>query len=244
MCPKQEVFVKSIAQILSGLQEMQELDRQIQSLRSVNSAPPGLAEKRSELDGLRRLEQEKVLELAQLRMVSGRADGALELCRNRFMKADSATKSIKSAPVLAGALKELDQLKEFEQSLELNAKNVRKEIENAQSLLKEMQIKRSLLENDVTSQSGITRGIDSGTMEQIRELEKKKVPIRDHIPLVYSSLYLRLIAMKGTAVAGLRGNSCMGCYMVLPAQFVNDLRRSATIQQCPSCKRILDGTQT
>jgi len=52
--------------------------------------------------------------------------------------------------------------------------------------------------------------------------------------------FQRIIRNKsGVGIVPIRSNVCSGCHMVLPAQFVNDIRGGGDIQFCPYCSRIL-----
>jgi len=43
----------------------------------------------------------------------------------------------------------------------------------------------------------------------------------------------------GIGIVSIRKNVCMGCNVILPPQFVNNVRTEATIIFCPNCSRIL-----
>ena len=52
--------------------------------------------------------------------------------------------------------------------------------------------------------------------------------------------FQRIIRNKsGVGIVPVRANVCSGCHMVLPAQFVSDVRGGKEIQFCPYCSRIL-----
>ncbi|GHU02841.1 hypothetical protein FACS1894147_05670 [Spirochaetia bacterium] len=44
---------------------------------------------------------------------------------------------------------------------------------------------------------------------------------------------------KGRGIVAIKGGVCMGCHMVLPLQFANDVRQGEKIVFCPYCSRIL-----
>jgi uncharacterized protein len=43
----------------------------------------------------------------------------------------------------------------------------------------------------------------------------------------------------GMAVVALNGGICQGCYMNIPPQLANEIRRNERLNHCPSCNRIL-----
>jgi len=50
----------------------------------------------------------------------------------------------------------------------------------------------------------------------------------------------RIIRNKlGRGIVAIRGGVCTGCHMILPAQFVNEVRLGKEIVFCPYCSRIL-----
>ena len=50
----------------------------------------------------------------------------------------------------------------------------------------------------------------------------------------------RIIRNKmGRGIVAIKGGVCMGCHMILPAQFANNVRRGEEIVFCPYCSRIL-----
>jgi RNase P subunit RPR2 len=43
----------------------------------------------------------------------------------------------------------------------------------------------------------------------------------------------------GRGIVAIKGGVCMGCHMILPAQFANSVRQGEEIVFCPYCSRIL-----
>lgn len=105
---------------------------------------------------------------------------------------------------------------------------------------------RQLQEVDVELERWIKDGnvqdkADSGFKEKLESLRKQRENLSYKLSPFDFSLYERIRAARGgIGVAQVRGISCMKCHIHLPPQLMNDLRRFQTIQQCPSCKRILD----
>ncbi|HAK44822.1 MAG TPA: nucleic acid-binding protein, partial [Spirochaeta sp.] len=50
----------------------------------------------------------------------------------------------------------------------------------------------------------------------------------------------RIIKSKsGVGIVPVKSAVCSGCHMILPAQFVNEVRKGEQIHFCPYCSRIL-----
>ena len=43
----------------------------------------------------------------------------------------------------------------------------------------------------------------------------------------------------GIGIVAIKGNVCMGCHMILPVQFANEVRIGEEFVFCPYCSRIL-----
>jgi hypothetical protein len=232
--------VNSMKLILEQLWQLQELDRKIISLRESTFIIPDLKMKQEELRRVRLQEQEKKLGLDDLRLSKNQTAAALDSSRQRLMKAESAVKAIKSSDVFQATMKEIDQLKRFEESLELKERGIEKDTESLIAKIAELHHKRTVLEEDLEQSSTLKRSTDQDVAAAVKEVEVKKGPIQEQVQPKYLTLFQRIATARGgIAIVRVRGNSCGGCNMVLPAQFVNELPRSKVIEQCPNCKRIL-----
>ncbi len=78
-----------------------------------------------------------------------------------------------------------------------------------------------------------------GDPSQLKEAMDNRAQLLRQIPQQWASLYQRVALSLGTALAEIQGNACGACFVILPYQFVIELRRLVDVRQCPSCKRIL-----
>ena len=68
--------------------------------------------------------------------------------------------------------------------------------------------------------------------------EKKTISSGLDKELIYK--FEKIVKNKeGIGIISIRNNVCMGCNMLLPPQFVNDVRREEELIFCPNCSRIL-----
>jgi len=44
---------------------------------------------------------------------------------------------------------------------------------------------------------------------------------------------------KGKGIVAIKGNVCMGCFMILPVQFANEVRIGEQVVFCPYCSRVM-----
>mgnify|MGYP000483549911 CR=1 FL=1 len=85
--------------------------------------------------------------------------------------------------------------------------------------------------------------VASGTADidgQVAKLRKARAAACAGVEPALLEEYERIAAKKGaSALAPVVGESCQGCFMQLPPQFVHSLRGSRKTVRCPSCSRIL-----
>ncbi|GHV46890.1 hypothetical protein AGMMS49546_35730 [Spirochaetia bacterium] len=74
-------------------------------------------------------------------------------------------------------------------------------------------------------------------IDELVEQEKALTPDLDSEVLFK---FERIIRNKmGRGIVAIKGGVCMGCHMILPAQFANSVRQGEEIVFCPYCSRIL-----
>ncbi len=74
-------------------------------------------------------------------------------------------------------------------------------------------------------------------LEELQEKENKITPGLDEEILFK---FERIIKSKsGLGIVPVKGRVCTGCHMILPIQFVNDVKKAEGIMFCPYCSRIL-----
>jgi len=68
--------------------------------------------------------------------------------------------------------------------------------------------------------------------------DKKKISEGIEEEIIYK--FEKIVKNKGgRGIVPIKNNVCMGCNMILPPQFVNDVRRESDLIFCPNCSRIL-----
>ncbi|MCL2066089.1 MAG: C4-type zinc ribbon domain-containing protein [Treponema sp.] len=123
----------------------------------------------------------------------------------------------------------------------------RKELQQRERLLAELdeQIKQhaNLIEQQENELGQRRLGIETeikDKQKQIEELIKKEREITENLDTEVVFKFERIIRNKmGVGIVAIKGNVCMGCHMILPIQFANDVRLGEEFVFCPYCSRIL-----
>ena len=131
----------------------------------------------------------------------------------------------------AGIAEENLRKESYKLQLELN--DVQKELEADNQLI---------AEQEAEEQEDIRRINEESGQEQLRlaELSKEEAEITPSLnpDLLYK--FETIVRNKaGIGVVAVKNSICQGCYMVLPAQFVNNVRTAEQIHFCPYCSRVI-----
>jgi predicted nucleic acid-binding Zn-ribbon protein len=123
----------------------------------------------------------------------------------------------------------------------------RKEVQAKEKMLQDLneQITQysSLIEQQEKELAEKHAGIEAELAEkniQQDSLQKKEKNLTDDLDKEVVFKFERIIRNKeGVGIVAIKGNVCMGCHMILPAQFSNNVRDGDDFIFCPYCSRIL-----
>lgn len=123
----------------------------------------------------------------------------------------------------------------------------RKELQREERLLADLaeQIKQSaaLIEQQEKELEQRSKGIEAEVLskkDQIRKLEEDEQNLIPGLDPEVLFKFERIIRNKmGRGIVAIKGGVCMGCHMVLPVQFANQVHQGEEIVFCPYCSRIL-----
>ena len=77
-------------------------------------------------------------------------------------------------------------------------------------------------------------------LQEIDHLKRDEAQASDGLDKDVLYKFERIIRSKqGLGIVPVKGYVCTGCYMILPAQFVNEVRSGNRIIFCPYCSRVL-----
>lgn len=137
--------------------------------------------------------------------------------------------------------KEIKDAASKEQSLlkQLHAKE--KQVHEFEESLTEKEQLMNLQQGEVDSESEKIEALLAEKKKQLAALTKK---CNSYLgPDITEDLYNKFGNIvknkKGKGIVPIHGLVCQGCHIVLPVQFVNDVRSEKQINFCPYCSRIL-----
>lgn len=135
--------------------------------------------------------------------------------------------------------RELEELRKLLRDKEEELGKVDVQLDALRQSLEATETELAHLEDELSNRHGaITSRIDTlsaGRAEKVaaRELAAKGLP-----PVLYRR-YEMIRGKRGVAIAQTRDGTCAACHMSLPPQMFHKLRREPSLEQCPSCHRII-----
>jgi len=122
-------------------------------------------------------------------------------------------------------------------------KDLKREEENLREAEGEVRASETLIssqETEIGEKRARIQNEEASMRERIGELKGKETDLtRDIDPEVVFKFERIIKSKQGVGIVPVRGVVCSGCSMILPAQFVNDVRQSDKIVFCPYCSRVL-----
>jgi len=167
--------------------------------------------------------------------------------RNRLFEAESAREKSEKNMDSVATQREYEALdKEIHDASE-KEQQYRKDLQQKEKTISELdeQIKQqsSLIEQQEKELDDRRKKIEaeiSDKQKQIDNLHKKEAKLTENLDTEVVFKFERIIKNKmGIGIVAIKGNVCMGCHMILPVQFANEVRIGEEFIFCPYCSRIL-----
>lgn len=224
---------------LKSLQEI--LKKKYELEREINEIPKTLATKFEVLNRAKKnfIEKNEDLEVqvAKIKKLQIEMTDAGRL-REDYEKQMDLIKTQKEYEALD---KEIKDAGEKEQNLRKEIQKEEKDIEEMRSNLEKLEKQIAFDEEELREEEAKIKAQSEAKIQDLERLkgdEKKITPGMDEEVLFK---FERIIRNKqGLGIVPIKNGVCSGCHMILPMQFVNEVRRKEDIKFCPYCSRILD----
>ncbi len=136
--------------------------------------------------------------------------------------------------------KEIRDASEKEQSLRKELQRDEKVMEEMSKALERDEAMIKEQEKELGAEQEHIKNESDKRKDALKDLEKREKKITPGLDEEMVFKFGRIIRSKaGVGIVPLRKGVCTGCHMILPMQFVNDVRDGDGILFCPYCSRIL-----
>ena len=231
----------NVQELLKGLLKLQKVDGQIYQLRmQARERPAELKSLEAQFEGkqagLRQLEER----LKALQLGRKGQEGELQAKDAAIAKANVQLSQLKTNKEYTAKIKEIEGIKADKSIIEEQilmsydeGDQVRAQIETERQAVA-VEEQKYLAEKKVIEDA--LRSIDG----ELRALEAQRQELVPGIDPGFLARYEKILQNKdGLALVPLEGATCGGCYMHVPPQVVNEIRKHEELIYCEMCARIL-----
>jgi predicted nucleic acid-binding Zn-ribbon protein len=183
---------------------------------------------------------EKNLDYEKARASGAEFQGLLADAERAREHAEKSMESISTQREYEALDKEIRDASEKEQQYR---KDLQREERVISDLDEQMKQSTALIEQQEKELAERRVGIEAEIAEKRAQVKKLEDDEQGLIPGLDPEVlfkFERIIRNKmGRGIVAIKGGVCMGCHMILPAQFANSVRQGEEIVFCPYCSRIL-----
>jgi len=223
---------------LRNLQEI--LTEKIQLEHEIQEIPKQLVQLEEAYNRTRKTYIEKNAEREKIKSAEDEA-------RSYLREAEAAREKAERNISVINTQREYEALDKERNAAEEKEQQFRKDVQQKERSLLELdeQIKQyaALIEQQEEELAEKREGIESEVAEKKKHVDallKKEAGLTADLDSEVVFKFERIIRNKmGLGIVAIKGNVCMGCHMILPAQFSNNVRLGEDFIFCPYCSRIL-----
>ncbi|MFH1017871.1 MAG: C4-type zinc ribbon domain-containing protein [Pseudomonadota bacterium] len=226
---------------IEKLLHVQQLDRELDDIQAqAQIFPDRLTQVRQAEDQARRTLGATRVQLETLEKAHKDASETLDLETQRLKKSQVRIKQLKTAYEFQALNREIENTKRSNTELEELILQRMEELETLRKMLADQEaawnhVKEELVEVECETKARLAE-FESVLSAKREELTKARKDVEKAILSRYMFIRDRKYS---DAVVAIRDGSCSGCYMQLPHQMLNEIRRSLEIASCPACSRLI-----
>ena len=228
-----DVFVK-----LKALQDI--LSEKIELEQKIQEIPKLLTTQEELLARMKRSYIEKNQDYEKAKKAEVEYRNSLSEAELKREKAEKNMEAISTQREYEALDKEIEDAASKEQEFRTK---LQREVRQLSELEDDMKQSQALIEQQETELEKRRKDIEteiSAKEAQIRSLSEQESSFTPDLDPEVLFKFERIIRNKmGRGIVAIKGGVCMGCHMILPTQFANNVRQGKEIVFCPYCSRIL-----
>ena len=225
---------------LENLIRLQALDREVQRLtQQLAGIAPQIEETRLHLAAAERALEEGKARVEGARKDRRAAEKDLEVQiekRRKFQEQQSKVKTNKEYQALMG---ELASLKLEETAAEDRILTQMEQQAEAEQLLPGLTAEVGREKLEFQQKERVLRGAEEKLRQELAAAEGARAGIVATLEPATIQTYQRILKLRGSAVAEVRDEFCLGCSTKVTPQNFMEVMRNDRIHNCPHCQRIL-----
>ncbi len=228
-------------EVFDRLREFQEiLTKRVEIEREVEDLPKALAVQEEVLSRVKKsyVERREEFEAAESRVKELR--GQLAEAEGAREAAEKQMDVISTQREYEALNKEIRDATDREHQLRKDLQREERVLADVEELLRKDESMIKLQESDIADKSARVSAERDAKLAEIARLRAEEERASAGIEKEVLFKFERIIRSKqGLGIVPVKGYVCTGCHMILPAQFVNEVRSGNRIIFCPYCSRVL-----
>jgi len=229
----EEVFEK-----LRSLQDI--LSEKIELEKTIQEIPKMLTTQEELLARMKKSFIEKSQDYEKAKSAEAEYRNSLADAEAKREKAEKNMESISTQREYEALDKEIEDAAGKEQEFR---NKLQREVRIISDLDEEMKQSQALIDQQEAELDERRKSIEkevAARQDQMKELSDREKALSSDLDPDILFKFERIIRNKmGLGIVAIKGGVCMGCHMILPAQFANTVRQGEEIVFCPYCSRIL-----
>ena len=216
------------------------LTRRVEIEREVNEIPKALDAQVELLSRVKKsyVERREEFEAAEAKVKELR--GQLAEAETAREAAEKQMDAISTQREYEALNKEIRDATDREHQFRKDLQHEERTLADVEELMRKDESMIKLQETEIAEKSAKINVDKGAKLAEIGKLRKEEDRSSDGIDRSVIFKFERIIRSKqGLGIVAVKGCVCTGCNMILPAQFVNEVRSGNRIIFCPYCSRIL-----
>ena len=226
---------------IATLVKLQEAETQIVHLKDVlHEVEKKKAKLSSRLKQFAAALKENTEELEVLEKNCTDAENEIKMVDARIVKSNETLRNVTTNKEYQVLLREVDDNKKRKDALETELLQVMEELEKSQAIVDESTKEYQQLEEQIKAEQNQIEEQSAKDRESLELYLECQEKIGTSLEPQLLDRFKRISKMnQGSAVAQVKDQVCLGCFMNIPPQLYIEVQRANKLIFCPQCSRIL-----
>lgn len=225
---------------IKNLLDLQEIDQEIRKLETeAKETQSGLELKKKEYGELMKVIEEQRTKIQQYEVKTHDMEVEQETFKERLAKYQEQRNFIKKPRELFAIDKEIETTLKAMRVNENELKKIATEFVNFKTNAEQDQAKATAKEEEIAGiEASLKEKVDQNNAS-ITGMKDKRKTVVEKVGTENMETYAFITRKQGVALAEVIGEACGQCFISLPPQLINEIKKGDRLIRCTSCARIL-----
>lgn len=231
---------QNVKEIIHKLVSMQKIDEELFAFRrEIRQKPEELAELKAGFDEKKLTLSKLETRVRELELLRKAKELDLKVKEQDILKADTSLMALKSNREYQARLFEIENMKADKSVIE---SEVLKQMDESDKVAKQVEAEKLIVaaeEKKYLAEKEKVDAVIAKLTEESSGLEVRRREVMVAVDKVSLALYERIVENRdGVAIVPIVNNACGGCFMHLPDQVINKIKKYDELVRCEVCARL------